>query len=45
MNEQLVVVPTALERHLTELSNLSREQILEGRAKRFRNLGVFEELA
>jgi acetyl-CoA carboxylase carboxyl transferase subunit alpha len=34
----------ALERHLTELSNLSREQILEGRAQRFRNLGVFEEL-
>ena len=35
----------ALERHLTDLSGLSSAQLLEGRAKRFRNLGVFEELA
>jgi acetyl-CoA carboxylase carboxyl transferase subunit alpha len=34
----------ALERHLTDLSGLSSAQLLEGRAKRFRNLGVFEEL-
>jgi acetyl-CoA carboxylase carboxyl transferase subunit alpha len=35
----------ALERHLTDLSGLSSAQLLEGRAQRFRNLGVFEELA
>jgi acetyl-CoA carboxylase alpha subunit len=36
--------PAALARHLRELCHIPVQQLLEGRAARFRALGIFEEL-